>query len=104
MVTTIGTQKYVSDSWKDVTKLKYSVTVNGSSPDALKLSPPSFAAVEAELQKVNKSQCPCYTTKVRKEYLLGSRTSIKVNKVQTALKSVWTSKNTGNFELFHEYS
>jgi hypothetical protein len=79
-----------------VTKLKYSVTINGSSPDDLKLTPPSFGVIEAELQKVNKAQCPCYSTKARKEYLLGSRTSIKVDKVQTALKSVWANKNPGN--------
>lgn len=85
----------MSDEWRDVTKLSYTVTVNGSSPETLKVSPPSFEMMEAELKKVNKAQCPCYAKKAQKEYLLGTKTSIKVNKVQEALMSAWTSKNPG---------
>lgn len=95
VVTTHGAHKYVSDEWRDVTKLSYTVTVNGSSPETLKISPPSFDTMEAELKKVNKAQCPCYAKKAQKEYLLGTKTSIKVNKVQEALMSAWTSKNPG---------
>lgn len=40
VVTTHGAHKYVSDEWRDVTKLSYTVTVNGSSPETLKVSPP----------------------------------------------------------------
>ncbi|XP_052686989.1 uncharacterized protein LOC128166095 isoform X1 [Crassostrea angulata] len=95
VVTTHGAHKYVSDEWRDVTKLSYTVTVNGSSPEILKVSPPYFEMMEAELKKVNKAQCPCYAKKAQKEYLLGTKTSIKVNKVQEALMSAWTSKNPG---------
>lgn len=95
VVTTHGAHKYVSNEWRDVTKLSYTVTVNGSSPETLKVSPPSFETMEAELKKVNKAQCPCYAKKAQKEYLLGTKTSIKVNKVQEALMSAWTSKNPG---------
>ncbi|XP_061181618.1 uncharacterized protein LOC133190156 [Saccostrea echinata] len=94
-VTTHSTHRYVSDNWNRVTKLTYTIKINGSSPESLKVSSPSFAEIEAELKKVNKAQCPCYAKKARKEYLLGSQTSIKVTKVHTALKSVWTSKNPG---------
>lgn len=95
VVTTHGSHKYVSDEWRDVTKLSYTVTVNGSNPETLNVSPPSFDTLEAELKKVNKAQCPCYAKKVQKEYLLGTKTSIKVIKVQEALKSAWTNKNPG---------
>lgn len=95
VVTTHGAHKYVSDEWRDVTKLSYTVTVNGSSPETLKVSPPSFDTMEAELKKVNKAQCPCYAKKAHKEYLLGTKTSLKVIKVQEALKSAWTNKNSG---------
>ncbi|XP_062576750.1 uncharacterized protein LOC134238644 [Saccostrea cucullata] len=94
-VNTHSAHRYVSDDWNQVTKLSYTVKINGSSPESLKVSPPSFTEIETELKKMNKAQCPCYAKKARKEYLLGSQTSIKVTQVQTALKSVWTSKNPG---------
>lgn len=100
VVNTHGAQRYVSDDWKDVTKLSYTVTINGSSPEALDISLPSFEKMEASLKKVSKAQCPCYAKKSRKEYLLGSKTSLDVAKVQEALKSVWTQKNQGSLSVF----
>lgn len=79
--------KFLSTTWKKVTKVKYAV-------ESEVKDTPSRKLIQDQLDEVGLNLCNCVSQKERKVAIKAERSQIDKTVVSEAIKSAWKNKNT----------
>ncbi|KAK6195844.1 hypothetical protein SNE40_001188 [Patella caerulea] len=98
-VTVTDVQRFVDEQWNQISRVEYTVSVNGS--DATGTEPDSTEINQAFKKTSGKERkvCTCKPLKHHKVYVKGASTSVKFNQVQSSIKAAWMNKNNNSATL-----